>query len=112
MSRPQAEALLALRCGYQRAALAVRALAGLAVTSLSEDRFGVLQLSTPGLGDVAATLLAALAGLHQFGRGLAALGPRPAALGPWRGAGDAAPGGLGGRGASGRVLRGPVCEGV
>lgn len=44
-SKQQMEALLALRSGYPRAALATHALAGFAAASLSEDRFGVLQLS-------------------------------------------------------------------
>eukprot|EP00887_Chlorella_sp_A99_P003120 scaffold9.g3120.t1 len=95
VSRPQAEALAALRCHYQRAAAAARALAGLAEASLGEDRYGVLQLSQPGLGDVALALLGGLALLRQFSRALAALGPRQLALGPWRGAGDAAAGGGG-----------------
>lgn len=44
-SRQGMDALLAARCGYPRAALAARALAGFACASLTEDRFGVLQLT-------------------------------------------------------------------
>lgn len=44
-ARPQMEAVLEVRRGYARAALAARALAGFAAASLAEDRFGVLQLT-------------------------------------------------------------------
>jgi hypothetical protein len=40
--------VLAVRCGYPRAALAAQALAGFAAASLKEDRFGILQLNQVG----------------------------------------------------------------
>lgn len=48
-SKQQLDALLAVRCGYPRAAQAAQALAGFACASLKEDRFGVLQLTQVGL---------------------------------------------------------------
>lgn len=89
-SKQQLDALLAVRCGYPRAAQAAQALAGFACASLKEDRFGVLQLTQPGLGDVLLCLLGALGATQQLMRVTASLVPRQLSLGPWRGNGDAA----------------------
>ena len=94
-ARQQAAALDALRRGYQRAALGARAASGLAVASLGEDRFGVLQLTHPSLGDVLMCMLTTLAAAQQFARQAGAAaggsgGAAWAAAAPWRGTGDAA----------------------
>ena len=51
VSRSQLAALAAVRVRYQRMALCVRTLSGFAAASLAEDKYGVLQLSRPGLGE-------------------------------------------------------------
>ncbi|KAI3429377.1 hypothetical protein D9Q98_005472 [Chlorella vulgaris] len=89
-SKQQLEALLAARCGYPQAALAARALAGFACASLQEDRFGVLQLTQPGLAEVLMCLLGTLGATQQLMRSTASLAPRQLSLGPWRGDGNAA----------------------
>ncbi|PSC68145.1 Nucleoporin Ndc1-Nup isoform A [Micractinium conductrix] len=89
-SRAQLEALVAVRCAYPRAALAASALSGYACASLGEDRFGVLQLTQPGLGEVLLCLLGALGATQQLLRSAASLAPRQLTLGPWRGNGDCA----------------------
>ncbi|KAL4434686.1 hypothetical protein ABPG77_002809 [Micractinium sp. CCAP 211/92] len=88
-SEAQIEALLQLRCAYPRAVLAANALAGFACASLQEDRFGILQLTQPCLGDVLLCLLSALGAAQQLVRSSASLAPRQISLGPWRGNGDA-----------------------
>jgi hypothetical protein len=88
-ARQQARALAAVRCGYQRAALSARFLSDMAVASLAEDRFGVLQLGEPSLGDVLLCLLGTLGAAQHFSR-QAGGGAGRAALGPWRATGDAA----------------------
>jgi hypothetical protein len=81
-------ALAAARARYQRAAHAALALAAFARAAPAEDRFGVLQLGAPSLGDALAALLAALGAAQAALR--AAGGGAQGALGPWRGAGDGA----------------------
>jgi hypothetical protein len=51
VSNQQLQALAAARCRYQRVALCARALSGFGTASLKEDKYGVLQLSRPGLGE-------------------------------------------------------------
>lgn len=73
---PNREALLAewhVRGRYARAAWCLRALSGLAAASLRHDTFGVAQLSSPGLGDAAAGLLAAVVVLDAHVRSPAAV---------------------------------------
>lgn len=91
-SEAQLEALLALRSACPRAVLAANALAGFACASLTEDRYGVLQLTQPSLGDVLLCLLSALGAAQQMMRTSASLAARQLSLGPWRGNGDAAAG--------------------
>jgi hypothetical protein len=64
----------ALRGRFYRAAWCLRALAGLAAASLREDTFGVAQLSSPGLGDAVAGLLAAAGVLQAHVRAAAVRG--------------------------------------
>lgn len=90
--RQNLDALGAVRCRFQSAKLAGRALAGFAVASLREDRFGVLQLAEPNLGDVVLGILSALlAAKHLARQGVGS--SAGAALGPWRATGDVAFGG-------------------
>jgi len=49
-----------IRGRYYRLSWCLRALAGMTASSLSIDTFGVAQLSSPGLGDAAVGLLAAV----------------------------------------------------
>lgn len=53
---------------YYRLTWCVQALAGLAAASLVEDRCGVAQLSTPGLGGVLGALLGLAAGLGAYNK--------------------------------------------
>lgn len=86
--RQNLDALSAVCCGYQRAKLAIRTLCDFAVASLTQDRFGVVQLVDPTLGDILLCLLSTLLATEQFikqvGGGVGAAG-----IGPWRGTGDA-----------------------
>eukprot|EP00873_Tetraselmis_striata_P015327 jgi/Tetstr1/435591/TSEL_024494.t1 len=55
-----------LRSRHRRLELSVRTLTGLVSASLKEDRFGVVQLRSPALGDCVVSLLAALTVLRQY----------------------------------------------
>lgn len=80
--------MAAVQCGYQRAVLSAHTLADLAVASLREDRFGVLQLAQPSLGDILLCLLGTLLAAQQFSRQVG--GSWRGSMRPWRGTGDEA----------------------
>lgn len=83
------DALEAARCGFQRARLAARALSDYAVASHTQDKFGVLQLGDPNLGDVIVSLVSTLLAVQHLLRQLTANADELASeLGPWRGTGD------------------------
>ncbi|GAB4816254.1 hypothetical protein N2152v2_003300 [Parachlorella kessleri] len=104
VSRAQLRALAAVRCRYQRASLCIRTLAGFAAASLKEDKYGVLQLTHPGLGELLLCLLSALLAAQHFARLLTTLAPRHVSLGPWRPQGDAATGAFGSQSVDAAVL--------
>lgn len=76
-----------MRCSYQTGKYAARALTGFAVASLKEDRFGVLQLADPSLGDVLVAMMSALLAAKRLARQVVGVSAA-AALGPWKGTGD------------------------
>lgn len=84
VTRAQLLALGAARCRYQRTVLCARTLTGFAAASLREDKFGVLQLTQPGLGEVLLCLLSALHAVQQLSKVLATLSARHIRMGPWR----------------------------
>ncbi|KAL4530082.1 hypothetical protein Ndes2526A_g04816 [Nannochloris sp. 'desiccata'] len=81
----------AVSCKYQRGKLAIRTLCDVAVASLTEDRFGVVQLVQPTLGDIVLQLLSTLLATQQL---LKQVGSNSAGRSfsgqqqPWRGTGD------------------------
>jgi nucleoporin NDC1 len=87
--RQNLDALSAVSCQYQRGKFAIRLLCDVAVASLTEDRFGVVQLVQPTLGDIALQLLCMLLAiqqlLKQLGSGSAG---RSCSRQLWRGIGD------------------------
>jgi hypothetical protein len=74
----------ATRSMYQNAAASCRSLSSLALASLTEDRYGILQLTQPGLGDVVMVLLGSLRAVQSVLRSTSGLPQRAAdVLGPW-----------------------------
>eukprot|EP00879_Flechtneria_rotunda_P014357 GHRR01014997.1.p1 GENE.GHRR01014997.1~~GHRR01014997.1.p1 ORF type:complete len:378 (+),score=149.63 GHRR01014997.1:235-1368(+) len=66
VNRSQDMALWHLQARYHRLAWSLRILSGLSAAGLRLDKYGVLQLSTPGLSDVLTTLLAVVTVLQAF----------------------------------------------
>ena len=85
--RQNLDALSAVCCGYQRGKFAIRTLCDFSVASLTEDRFGVVQLIDPTLGDILLCLLCTLLATEQFVKHVGG-GVGASSLGPWRGTGD------------------------
>lgn len=85
-----------MRLVYQDFRMAVLALSSLALASLQEDQFGVLQLTKPGLNEIALALLNTLKATRQVAESIAALPVQSmASLGPWHhGNGDRTPEGI------------------
>lgn len=85
--RQNLDAVSAVSCSYQQGKLAVRTLCDFAVASLTQDRFGVVQLVQPTLGDIVLQLLCTLLVTQQL---LKQLSGSSSAKGqqPWRGTGD------------------------
>lgn len=89
--RQNLDAVSAVSCKYQRGKLAIRTLCDVAVASLTEDRFGVVQLVQPTLGDIVLQLLSTLLATQQL---LKQVGSNSAGRSfsgqqqPWRGTGD------------------------
>jgi len=89
--RQNLDAVSAVSCKYQRGKLAIRTLCDMAVASLTEDRFGVVQLVQPTLGDIVLQLLCTLLATQQL---LKQVGSSSAGrffsgqAQPWRGTGD------------------------
>jgi hypothetical protein len=74
-SHERERAAWALRARGARAARCARALSGLAAASRAEDRYGVLLLSAPNLGDVLLGLGGAVLALQAYGRALSSSSP-------------------------------------
>jgi hypothetical protein len=55
-----------LQARHTRLVAALRALSGLAAAGLSQDRYGLLSLCSPGLGDVLMGLLGVVAVLQAY----------------------------------------------
>lgn len=74
----------ATRSMYQNAAASCRSLSSLALASLTEDRYGILQLTQPGLGDVVMVLVGSLRAVQSVLRSTSGLPQRAVdVLGPW-----------------------------
>jgi nucleoporin NDC1 len=91
--RQNLDAVSVVSCSYQRGKLALRSLCDMAVASLTQDRFGVVQLVQPTLGDIVLQLLCMILSTQQL---LKQIGPNSVSGAsnssqqqPWRGTGDA-----------------------
>jgi nucleoporin NDC1 len=90
--RQNLDALSAVSCRYQRGKLAIRTLCDFSIASLTQDRFGVVQLVHPTLGDVVLQLLCSVLATQQLLKQLNPSGTSDRTssgeLQPWRGTGD------------------------
>jgi nucleoporin NDC1 len=89
--RQNLDALSAVACSYQRGKLAIRTLCDVVVASLTQDRFGVVQLVQPTLGDIVLQLLCTLLATQQLLKQVSpgSGGTTNRQQQPWRGSGDA-----------------------
>ena len=79
--RNQDVAAWQIRSSYQQAVWAIHVLTGFAVASLTEDRYGLLQLTEPGLGAAVQSILGLLLAVQQHLRAAASSGRRRDSLG-------------------------------
>ena len=94
----QQDSITAIATRYQRTKLAVRVVSEFAVASCTQDRYGIVQLVSPTLGEVVVALVQMLFATQQLikqhsgcGAGRSGTATRAMkSLGPWRGTGDVA----------------------
>jgi len=81
VSRAADLAAWTVRAKYQRLAFCVRALSALAAASRGQDRYGVVLMADPVLGDVVVGLLAVVIAAQQYAKAATLQASRPSALG-------------------------------